>query len=106
MAFEIVGAMSIMTNCGLLALSPSMKTKGENLSPDTWILFFVLLEHILLGIRYVLHKGIPDRPEWVRVALAKSNWESKQALKHEVRLKFYLFLRFFTNFLLFVSESQ
>lgn len=84
MAFEIVGAMSIMTNCGLLALSPQMKASGENFSPDTWILMFVVLEHILLGIRYVLHKGIPDKPEWVRVQLAKKNFESRQALKHEV----------------------
>lgn len=87
MAFEIVGAMSIMTNCGLLALSPQMKSRGENISPDMWILLFVLLEHILLGIRYVLHKGIPDKPEWVRIQLARKNFESRQALKHEREFK-------------------
>lgn len=84
LAFEILGAMSIMTNCGLLALSPSLRQRGEYISQETWYLLFVLLEHFLLGIRYVLHKGIPDRPQWVRVQLAKANFESKQALKHEV----------------------
>lgn len=61
-----------------------MRKSGEHFPIETWYLLFVLLEHFLLGIRYVLHKGIPDRPEWVRVQLAKSNFESKQALKHEV----------------------
>jgi len=42
------------------------------------------LEHALLGIRYLLHQAIPDKPEWVRVALATLNHQSKEALKREV----------------------
>ncbi|KAK9709379.1 Calcium-activated chloride channel [Popillia japonica] len=53
-AFEVVGAMSILTNCGVLCLSPQMRRAG----PD------------------VGRSG-------VRVALAKRNHESKQALKYE-----------------------
>jgi anoctamin-10 len=49
-----------------------------------WVLLFVVLEHVLLGIRHILHLVIPDRPEWVRVALARINHQSKQALKNEV----------------------
>lgn len=61
-----------------------MKRTGSDLNMTEWILLFVLLEHFLLGLRYLLHIAIADKPEWVRVALAKRNYESKQALKHEV----------------------
>ncbi|KRT79905.1 hypothetical protein AMK59_6707 [Oryctes borbonicus] len=82
-AFEVVGAMSILTNCGLLCLSPQMRRAGPDVGQIEWILMFVFLEHILIGIRYILHITIPERPEWVRIALAKRNHDSKKALKYE-----------------------
>ncbi|KAF5303166.1 hypothetical protein FQA39_LY10079 [Lamprigera yunnana] len=81
-AFEVVGALSILTNCGLLCLSPQLRSKYL-FEQIEWILIFVALEHILLGLRYLIHITIPEKPEWVRVALAKRNHESKQALKRE-----------------------
>lgn len=50
-----------------------------------WILKFVILEHVLLIVIWCIHRLIPDRPHWVRVALAKSDYQSQQALKREVR---------------------
>ncbi|XP_018568866.1 anoctamin-10 isoform X2 [Anoplophora glabripennis] len=82
-AFEVVGALSIFTNCGLLYLSPQIRRRAQDFSEVQWLLLFVFLEHLLLGIRYLLHIAISDKPEWVRVALAKRNHESKQALKFE-----------------------
>lgn len=89
-AFEVMGALSIMTNCGILYLSPQMKRTIPFLKEVEWLFLFVVLEHLLLGIRYLLHIAISDKPEWVRVALAKSNYESKQALKFEVGSHFLL----------------
>lgn len=83
--FEIVGAMSIMTNCGLLCLNPHLRQHApDDMGEIEWVLLFVLLEHVLIGVRYLLHIAIPEKPEWVRVALAKKNYESRQALKFEV----------------------
>ncbi|XP_026479830.1 anoctamin-10-like [Ctenocephalides felis] len=88
-AFEALGAISIVTNCGLLCISPQMARirTGLNMSPVEWLLFFVGLEHCLLGIKHILHRAIPDKPEWVRVALAKRQYESQRALKNERRQK-------------------
>lgn len=88
-AFEVLGGLSIVTNCGILYLTPSIREKGSHLSQTEWLFLFIVLEHLLLGIRYVLHISIGDKPEWVRVALAKQNYESRQALKHEVSIFFY-----------------
>lgn len=89
-AFEILGALSILTNCGLLYLSPQLRKRSPDVGEVEWILLFVLIEHLMLGIRYLLHISIADKPEWVRVALAKRNNESKQALKFEVSLSEFL----------------
>lgn len=84
LAFEALGAMSIMTNCGLLCMSPQLRRLAPSLTSVEWVLLFVVLEHVLLAVRHFLNLVIPDRPEWVRVALAKINYQSKQALKNEV----------------------
>lgn len=78
----MLGALSIVTNCGVLYLSsPQISIRGVMLKDMEWLMVFVFLEHILLGIRFLLHITISDKPEWVRVALARRNYESKQALK-------------------------
>ncbi|KAJ8921105.1 hypothetical protein NQ315_015903 [Exocentrus adspersus] len=84
-AFEVVGALSIITNCGLLYLSPQIRSLGYDYSETKWLFLFVVLEHALLGFWYLVRLIISDKPEWVRVGLAKKNYQSKQALKFEVR---------------------
>ncbi|KAK7789933.1 hypothetical protein R5R35_010907 [Gryllus longicercus] len=86
-AFEALGAMSVMTNCGLLAISPELRHLKPDVGAVEWVLVFVFLEHLLLVTRHILHKAIPEKPEWVRVALAKINYQSKRALKNERMLK-------------------
>nr|CAD7571941.1 unnamed protein product [Timema californicum] len=83
-AFEALGALSIVTNCGLLCMSPQLRGLAPDLSNVEWVLLVVCLEHVLLAVRHVLHEAIPDVPGWVRLALAKIDYQSKQALKHEV----------------------
>lgn len=58
-----------------------MKPEWSNID---WIINFVILEHILLVVIWCIHRLIPDRPHWVRVALARSDYQSQQALKREV----------------------
>nr|CAD7256531.1 unnamed protein product [Timema shepardi] len=82
-AFEALGALSIVTNCGLLCMSPQLRGLAPDLSNVEWVLLVVCLEHVLLAVRHVLHEAIPDVPGWVRLALAKIDYQSKQALKHE-----------------------
>lgn len=82
-AFEVVGGLSILTNCALMFISFHQRKDAYFFDQLQWIVMFVTLEHCLLGIRYLLHITIQDKPEWVRVALAKRYHASKQALKHE-----------------------
>lgn len=54
------------------------------MSTESKLILFVMLEHFLLLLAWLIHKAIPDRPSSVRIALARSDYESKQALKREV----------------------
>ncbi|XP_049531072.1 anoctamin-10 isoform X1 [Anopheles darlingi] len=85
LAFETLAVISILTNCGILYLSPQMRELGAGLSREAYTLNFLIIEHILLGMTWFIYKAIPDTPHWVRVALAKAEHDSRQALKREVR---------------------
>lgn len=50
------------------------------------LLIFVGIEHFMLLVAWIINKGIPDRAESVRTALARADYESRQALKKEVRI--------------------
>ena len=56
----------------------------EIMSTESKLILFVMLEHFLLLVAWVIHKAIPDRPSTVRISLARADFESKQALKREV----------------------
>lgn len=87
LAFESLLVMSIITNCSLIYLQPEIREYTSNRSKDEILLAFVIFEHVLLAIAWALNKGIPDRPWWVRIALAKADYESRQAVKREVPIK-------------------
>lgn len=57
---------------------------ATNFSAEAYAIAFLVIEHVLLGLTWFIYKAIPDTPLWVRVALAKADYESRQALKREV----------------------
>ncbi|XP_052872253.1 anoctamin-10-like [Anopheles cruzii] len=81
LAFEILVVVSIFTNCGILYISPQMRELGAGMSRDTYTCTFVIIEHVLLGLTWFICKVIPDTPYSVRVALAKEEHDSRQALQ-------------------------
>ncbi|CAO1368109.1 unnamed protein product [Diamesa tonsa] len=96
LAFEVLAVMSIITNCGILYLSPQARELTEIMSTELKLVLFVILEHFLLIVTWLIHKAIPDRPSWVRIALAKADFKSQGALKREnaQRTRHILFRRF------------
>ena len=61
----------------------------EIVSTELKLILFIVLEHFLLLVAWMIHKAIPDRPRSVRLALAKADYESKLALKREVVNQFF-----------------
>ncbi|XP_021955512.1 anoctamin-10 isoform X1 [Folsomia candida] len=86
-AFEVMGAVAIMTNCGLLCLSPELRALSPTLRPAEWLLLFVVIEHCLLALTLALRQLIPDVPYQVKMAMARLEYQSRQALKNEQTFK-------------------
>ena len=72
-----------MTNTGLLYMNIHNHRRIPRISPSSEILLFVAFEHLVIGAKCVLAFAIPDVPEWVRKALARREWKSRQALRKE-----------------------
>ncbi|XP_037937704.1 anoctamin-8 [Teleopsis dalmanni] len=87
LAFELLSVMAILSNCGLLYLQLNVRSFFSNFFPTMPNISFVIFEHMLLGLKFVIHKAIHERPRWVRIALLKADYESSQAYKNIKKFK-------------------
>lgn len=76
----------------------------EIMSTELKLIIFVMLEHFLLLVAWLIHKAIPDRPSSVRTALSRADYESKLALKREVLN--HLYLMFEIGFFICMKSSE
>ncbi|CAL8296335.1 unnamed protein product [Boreogadus saida] len=68
--------------CWLLLLSPRLQELGQEsgVTGTNAVLVAVLMEHLLIMIKMVLAKLIPDEPDWIRVKREQNEFISMQAL--------------------------
>jgi len=66
--FYVISFISMVVN-GLLILVTA-RTKFANLTgagdPYEALIILVIIEHTILGIKFIIHKIIPEAPKWVR----------------------------------------
>ncbi|XP_054846716.1 anoctamin-10 [Eublepharis macularius] len=82
LAFEAMSVISVVTNCALIGMSPQVNA----LFPDSkteLILIVVLAEHLVLAIKFLMAFAIPDKPQDIRIKLARLEFESLEALKQQ-----------------------
>ncbi|XP_076125714.1 anoctamin-10 [Alosa pseudoharengus] len=81
-AFEVLGFMSVMSNCWLLLMSPRLQEFSEEagLNGTQLLVVAVLVEHILIVVKLVVAFIIPDEPDWVRIQREKIEFHSMRAL--------------------------
>ncbi|KAJ8333674.1 hypothetical protein SKAU_G00409930 [Synaphobranchus kaupii] len=84
-AFEILGFVSVVSNCWLLLLSPRVKQfcQEGGFSSRNALLFAILIEHILILIKMILSIVIPDEPDWIRKKRDEIELHSLQALSQQ-----------------------
>ncbi|XP_041045606.1 anoctamin-10 [Carcharodon carcharias] len=82
LALETMGVISVMTNCALIGISPQVKGMFQENSIEL-VLLIVGVEHILLGLKFILAFAISDIPSDIRNQIAKLEFESLEALKHK-----------------------
>lgn len=80
-AFEIMGILSVITNCALVATSPVVKEwLPSDFSPINTVLLFVAVEHIILAIKFIMAMVIPDVPGWIVEELERKEYLKEHAM--------------------------
>lgn len=80
-AFELMGVMAVVTNCALVAMSP---TTTEFFSSFGWnsfstLVFFVIVEHLLLFTKAAITFLVPPTPDWIKTSMAKIEYDTNVA---------------------------
>ncbi|XP_078400244.1 anoctamin-10 isoform X1 [Cetorhinus maximus] len=85
-AFELIGFLSVITNCFLISISPQVEEycTENNIAPKNVLIWTVGVEHALLAIKVILAFVIPDIPQWVKLRIDRVEYQSLQALKHKL----------------------
>ncbi|XP_067906029.1 anoctamin-10 [Heterodontus francisci] len=85
-AFEMIGFLSVITNCLLISISPQVEEycAENNITSKDALIWTVGVEHALLAIKIILAFVIPDIPQWVKLRIDRVEYQSLQALKHKL----------------------
>eukprot|EP00794_Sanderia_malayensis_P019137 gene19137-21054_t len=80
-AFEMMSIVAVMTNCALIAMSKSTQKSLSNLSTIDYVLLFVVIEHVIIAVKFFVGYIIPDVPGWITKKIAKIDYEKAKLLK-------------------------
>ncbi|KAL4623498.1 anoctamin-10-like [Arapaima gigas] len=86
-AFEVLGFVSVISNCWLLLLSPGVRRfcQEGGFSSRNALLFAVLVEHVLILGKMILAFVIPDEPGWISLKKQELEFRSMQAFNQQLQ---------------------
>ncbi|KAM9470538.1 anoctamin-10 isoform 1-T2 [Clarias gariepinus] len=84
-AFETLAFVSVISNCWLLFLAPRIRafTLDAGLNLSTVLIFFILVEHVLIVAKLILAFIIPDEPDWIQIKKQQIEYRTMKALKEQ-----------------------
>ncbi|XP_051025711.1 anoctamin-8 [Acomys russatus] len=82
---EAMGVLAILVNCYLIGQCGQLQRLFPWLSPEAAIVSVVVLEHLALLVKYLIHAAIPDIPGWVAEEMAKLEYQRREAFKRHER---------------------
>ncbi|XP_021368430.1 anoctamin-8-like isoform X1 [Mizuhopecten yessoensis] len=80
-ALELMGVIAVIVNCALIGISGQVTRMVPNSSIVSTIIIIVILEHIILVLKFLIAYAIPDIPEAIATKKAKLEFLRRQALK-------------------------
>ncbi|CAL4077774.1 unnamed protein product, partial [Meganyctiphanes norvegica] len=80
-AMELMGVVGIVVNCMLIGMSGQVHRMFPEMSTTQTILLIIVLEHIMIAVKYGISYAIPDIPEWVAKEMAKVKFQRREALR-------------------------
>ncbi|XP_003744254.1 anoctamin-8 [Galendromus occidentalis] len=81
-AMEIMGMLAVVVNCTLVGLNGQLTRMWPSLGKLETIIIVVIVEHLLLLLKFAIAFAIPDVPHWVQIEMAKAEFQRREAAKH------------------------
>lgn len=78
---EYMGYMAVIVNCVLIGLSGQVHRMFPDMTATQTILLIVVLEHVMLCIRFLITCAIPELPNWLATEMAKVEFARREAGK-------------------------
>lgn len=93
---EIMGMLAVIVNCTLVGLNGQLTRMWPSLGKLETIIIVVIVEHLLLLLKFAIAFAIPDVPHWVQIEMGKAEFQRREAAKvsrafSERSLKFFSF---------------
>uniref|UniRef100_A0A8C2YNJ0 Anoctamin n=1 Tax=Chinchilla lanigera TaxID=34839 RepID=A0A8C2YNJ0_CHILA len=82
---EAMGVLAIVVNCYLIGQCGQLQRLFPWLSPEAAIVSVVVLEHLALLLKYLIHMAVPDLPGWVAEEMARLEQQRREAFKRHER---------------------
>lgn len=80
-AMEAMAVLAVVVNCALMGTLGQVQRLWPSLSPLEVVLGLVLLEHVVLCVKFAIAYAIPDVPHWVATEMAKTEFRRREAAK-------------------------
>ncbi|XP_067127758.1 anoctamin-8 isoform X1 [Centruroides vittatus] len=80
-AMEFMGVIAVIVNCALIGMSGQIQRMFPSLSSSGTILLIIVLEHVILFLKFGIAYAIPDVPQWVATEMAKIEFHRREAAK-------------------------
>lgn len=80
-AMEVMGMLAVVVNCALMGTLGQVQRLWPSLTPLEVLLSLVVLEHVVLCIKFAIAYAIPDVPDWVATEMAKTEFHRREAAK-------------------------
>ncbi|KAK3610260.1 hypothetical protein CHS0354_022322 [Potamilus streckersoni] len=80
-ALEVMGAIAVFVNCALIGMAGQVQRLKPGMDTTSTVLFLVVLEHIVLALKFCIAYAIPDIPKSVATEMARLEFCRREALK-------------------------
>jgi len=77
-AMEIMGIIGVIVNCALIGLSGPVHRMFPDMTSTQTIILIIVLEHIMLLLKFLISAAIPDMPHHVEQELARIEYRRRE----------------------------
>lgn len=77
-AMEIMGVIGVIVNCALIGLSGPVHRMFPDMTATQTVLLIIVLEHVMLVLKFLISTAIPDIPQHVEQELARIEFRRRE----------------------------